>query len=430
MQNSWLVFLGNFFSDTDIYIEILIAIFLVYWIFYRKLYRNIIDPLNFTILSAAFAISAPIFMLYENMIITEYYFYLGIISELTFLLGMRLFVNFKFGHKKTIKYKDEAIIKDFVLIYSCIYFSVKIIMYISYGVPLFDFSNHVDARLANGLLTKLSDAYSSVTLFVLLYSIVYMRKRKYIILFLLYASTMILDGSKVALIGVFFSYFYICLYREQFGIKIYKINKKFLLFFIPALIFMALLTLVTYNGYSYYFALLNFLARIAGNGDIFIFAYNGDILDYIIQNNDFVTVFVNHYLATLRLIPQEEYLGDIGYLMSSTIYNSIYATAGPNARHNIFGLVCFGAYGSLIYSFLLGASISLITRGLYRSKCMRFIPFIFYIILYGGVIKAPTELTLAVDYIIWGMLFNLFVIIGYILWKKIVQQEKVVSIIN
>lgn len=127
------------------------------------------------------------------------------------------------------------------------------------------------------------------------------------------------------------------------------------------------------------------LYRFVNFGDVFLYAYINDNIDYIIGDSAFIGLF-GGFLSVFRLFPSSDMYVPMGLQLALIVDPDMLFVAGPNPRHNIMGYHFFGEYGGVFFSFICGAVISF-----FRYRCFvyfnhTFVSFILYYLFMEAII--------------------------------------------
>jgi oligosaccharide repeat unit polymerase len=269
------------------------------------------------------------------------------------------------------------------------------------GIPLFSEGSRLGLYGGgSGIVKRILDVTQPVLIYFLIDRFFRLKKNVliriydiFILIFLI--MSLFLSGSKSNFLNIVFIMFFYKFYNY----KIYnnkkiskKINKYMLVIFSAAFISALIIIILTYNVDSIFFAFRSLLIRIVKYGDVFIFTYPVDVLESLDFGNWFLKIFKD-FLGMFRLIPWDELPASIGLKIYQYIYNTN-VIRGPNARHNIFGLVYFGFFGSVIYSFVIGYIISFVRNKIYFILKKNQISGIIYMLLVQIVIGFNTDISL------------------------------------
>ncbi len=110
---------------------------MVYFLFYRKYFISIWDPIFISLVFSTFASATPVF-LYLIGEITTYYFLIFLSTQLAFLIGVVSCKPFKFDAKPSVfKLEGENIaFKVFFLLIFFIHFGLQLVSYKLNGIPV------------------------------------------------------------------------------------------------------------------------------------------------------------------------------------------------------------------------------------------------------------------------------------------------------
>ena len=99
---------------------------------------------------------------------------------------------------------------------------------------------------------------------------------------------------------------------------------------------------------------------------------------------------MREYVAFFRLTPAEDIQMHLGLQISKSFYGND-AITQTNAKHNLFGYVNFGFYGSIIFSLILGLAIGYMRYIIFRNRGINWITGIPYILLNLGFISSVSD---------------------------------------
>ena len=131
--------------------------------------------------------------------------------------------------------------------------------------------------------------------------------------------------------------------------------------------------------------------RFASSGDTYFMAYPEHVVDMISSKGGFLAVFGN-LLAPFRIVHYEDMPESLGFQIHRIIFGYDDFT-GPNARHNVFGLVYFGQIGSMLFSLLLGMSVGFIRNSLSTFVRVGSAAEPLYVFLAISCVSAPVDFT-------------------------------------
>jgi hypothetical protein len=376
-------------SNINLFFIFIFSSILLHYFIFRNQIKSILDPYMLAAISSVFCL-AVIFLLYFSNYISFYLFLSYILTQVAFFLGLYTFrVRKKINVTKKIvpnnnKYSNIVAFYFF----SVIYIICQVVIFEIKGIPLF-----MESRLetfanggGTGILGRISDVSSIFSLYTFFLVIKIDKFRfseipKYIMILLIFI-TLFLSGSKSSFLIVFSVFWcYINFTQIKGGdyLSYFKLIKENIM---PILIFSLIIVLIiikvqtsNLNNISEN-ALNPFLLlslRLVHSGDVYWYAYPSNI--YLSINGDrwFSALFTDT-LGLLRIYDWDKLPEAIGITLKN-IHHPSDILQGPNARHNVFGLVYFGFYWSIFFSYSLGIVLSFI-----RNK----LPYIVNADIFGG----------------------------------------------
>lgn len=349
-----------FFPNQGMYFVCVIIMILLMYPLLKKYTHSIIDPLFFFIAMEILANAIPLFLfITKNCSITLFVYF--ILSQLSFWLG------FTSLYKKDFRFLDIHITNEYIFtkklfyIISFMYIAITLLSYIKFGIPIL-LSNRNDLYRNSGgwgILRYFTDFLSIFIMIYSFYQLLERRNRSYIYLLLVVVITIILGGAKSGIMKIFYCYFFYSLFYKKQSVTL---NKKYILILLT---FPILILFV--HSENIYNALLGLGERFVANGDCYIYAYPDNLLESIKIENPLKHIF-SPFLRPARLATYSGLTAEpIGTLL---VYESDYnlevlgITSAPNTKSSIAGWIYF-KWGGLIYSYILGFSISFI---IYRFR--------------------------------------------------------------
>ena len=376
-------------NNISLFFSILIfSVFLHYFVF-RSQVKSILDPFFLAVISSVFCLTV-VFLLYLTNNISFYLFASYILTQFGFILGLYTFKVKKSSldyNQGVVKYNNFNGLVGFYF-FSFVYLISQGLIFKLKGIPLF-----MESRLetfasggGTGILGRISDVSSifSIYAFFLVIKIDKFRISelfKYIV-FLLICITFFLSGSKSAFLIVFNVFWCYIIFAKIKGgnylayFKLLKDNIKLIL--ISSLLIVCFIIYIqsanpvnsANNGLNPIFALL---LRFVHSGDIYWYAYPNNVYLQIPDSHWFSALF-NDTLGFLRLQSWEKLPEAIGITFKN-IHHPSDIPQGPNARHNVFGLIYYGFFGSILFSYIVG-----LVLGFIRNK----LPYIIKNDIFGG----------------------------------------------
>ena len=354
-----------------------------YFIFRRYVY-SIFDPFMLIVLSLIFY-SIDIFFMYHLDAISDYYFYHFVFSQILFYTGIMLIKPIKLNRLVALS-TNKSICSDLLAEKSLYYLSSGIFVlsqiasFVIIGIPLF-----METRLMAyagggglGILGRIIPVTTTITLFLLVDRLFSTRKRgaiakSYDVAILIFTILSLLStGAKssiLAIVQLVFLYgFFVCRFKEYSGIlgKLQKFQRVFFTLAVVGAMGIIVIELVRVN-YEKINPLIMLLHRFIQSGDIFMYAYQDNVIEQMYRGNPFVVMFAD-LIGMLRIISWDDIPNQLGNQLYR-FYAGDELPKGPNPVHNVFGLFYFGYWGSLIFSFVMGYILSFT-----RNKLMYILP--------------------------------------------------------
>jgi hypothetical protein len=351
------------------------------WLF-RKQINSFFDPLFFTVVFTAFAATDVVFLWWLDQIDTRY-FVQFLSTEAAFILGVALFRSAKCRKNAFVRVGAEA--KRYLVVWhggerrflivlyvlsAVIFVVTQGVTYAVRGIPILYASRLEYYSVGGGIGTL--DRVLNITWFISCYLLMYCVATKVRIPrafhFLVGTSLVgsaILSGAKSTFIALLFAIFYFRFLRRgdparsTFDVFLAKLQKVVFIFSIVAAVFVICVQAVSSDPAV---VIQTLYVRFASSGDTYFMAYPEHVVDMISSKGGFLAVFGN-LLAPFRIVHYEDMPESLGFQIHRIIFGYDDFT-GPNARHNVFGLVYFGQIGSMLFSLLLGMSVGFIRNSL------------------------------------------------------------------
>lgn len=375
-------------NNISLFISLLFFSVFIHYIIFRSLVKSILDPYFLAVISSVFCLTV-VYLLYFTSNISFYLFMSYNLTQLGFILGI-----FTFKHKIPINKKKNLITEksnnnSLVAFYffSAVYIISQCLIYKLKGIPLF-----MESRLETfssgggaGVLGRISDVSSIFSLYTFFLVIKIDKFRiseipKYLILFLILI-TFFLSGSKSTFLIVFSVFWCYIIFTQIKGgdylvyLQLMKKNIKWIILF--SIVISSFIIYVQSNPNNASDNTLNpFLAlclRFVHSGDIFWYAYPDNV--YLkIPSNQWIAALLHDTFGFLRIQDWSNLPEAIGITLKD-IHHPSDVLQGPNARHNVFGLIYYGFFGSIFFSYSLGVFLSFV-----RNK----LPYILRADIFGG----------------------------------------------
>ncbi len=376
-------------NNISLFISLLFFSVFIHYIIFRSQVKSILDPYFLAVISSVFCLTV-VYLLYLTSNISFYLFMSYNLTQLGFILGI-----FTFKYKITINKKKNLINEknnnnnSLVAFYffSSVYIISQCLIYKLKGIPLF-----MESRLETfssgggaGVLGRISDVSSIFSLYAFFLVIKIDKFRiseipKYLILLLIFI-TFFLSGSKSTFLIVFSVFWCYIIFTQIKGgdylvyLQLMKKNMKWIILF--SILISSFIIYVQSNPDNASDNTLNpFLAlclRFVHSGDIFWYAYPDNV--YLkIPSNQWIAALLHDTFGLLRIQDWSNLPEAIGITLKD-IHHPSDVLQGPNARHNVFGLIYYGFFGSIFFSYSLGVFLSFV-----RNK----LPYILRADIFGG----------------------------------------------
>jgi hypothetical protein len=375
-------------NNIGLFISLLFFSVFIHYIIFRSLVKSILDPYFLAVISSVFCLTV-VYLLYFTSNISFYLFMSYNLTQFGFILGIFTFKNKIPINKKenliTEKSNNNSLIAFYF--FSAVYIISQCIIYKLKGIPLF-----MESRLETfssgggaGVLGRISDVSSIFSLYAFFLVIKIDKFRiseipKYLILLLIFI-TFFLSGSKSSFLIVFSVFWCYIFFTQIKGgdyfvyFRLMKKNmKRIILFSILISTFIIYLQSNPNNASDN--TINPFLAlclRFVHSGDIFWYAYANNV--YLkIPSNQWIAALLHDTFGLLRIQDWSNLPEAIGITLKD-IHHPSDVLQGPNARHNVFGLIYYGFFGSIFFSYSLGVFLSFV-----RNK----LPYILRADIFGG----------------------------------------------
>ncbi len=421
--NGWYEFL---ISLNDNYITFfLILIFILniyYWILHKKI-NSFWDPFCLPFIFSACACSVVVYMYFVDLLFKIEYLYTFFMTEFAFLIGF-LFIKSidfsKINHNRSCSIHFNMYL---YIIFSMIFLILQIFSWLLIGNPLQASGSRLEFyNTGTGTFIIIIKAILPVLIWLILDRFFYYKSNilekiyDFFVIICVFLS-LILSGAKSATLIFIYIMFFYKIYNKNIN---EKINKMIKYAFCYAIIGMFIVLAIETNESNIIFLPIRFFLRLVASGDIFTYVYSANLFDVIKTNNFFVDIF-SPLAAMLRLIEYEEVNKSIGQQIWNLFTEG---NRGPNPRHNIFGILYFGEFGGIIFSFIIGLLMSYIRNKLFYALSGNLILYFIYLELYINVGSFLSGgLSMAISNIVSFCIINLLIFspsywIYSVLYKK------------
>ena len=417
------------------FLIILICSLGIYTLLYRKWFVSILDPFFWAAIMSCFGFAVVVFMYIEGAIQTKY-----LVSYLTtqfaFIFGA-LFCNrvgFHSLFNKTVYLHHQyPIIQLIHLICMIGVVCLQLFVYGTDGIPMF-----MDSRLeagqggtGAGLLYRFISIWGLIAFILSLYTI--NLKKKTLIYYLsccfiiFYIITLFLGGSKAALLTIAnLLFIYAILFSTPSHNLLHllkKHEKKIILLSVAAGVGIIVIASKG-NSTNLLLSLASLTTRFVYSGDIYWYLYPNGYIELLDSSRPFANLFKD-FLGMTRLVDWSQLPEHLG-ITTYQFHHTADTLMGPNARHNVFGYVMFGMYGSILFSFCLGAITGTIRNIFFQASKAHLILKIVIAILYQKIWLLETDITLVTtefDSLIITSLTLIILIVGLLSLNALLNQK-------
>ena len=279
---------------------------------------------------------------------------------------------------------------------------IQLYVYRSEGIPMF-MESRLEAGKGGtgaGLLYRFLSIWGIIAFMLSLYTINLRKKTLTFYLscgfIIFYILTLFLGGSKAALLTVanlLFIYAILFSTPSHNLLSLLKKHEKTIILLSIAAGMGVILVASHGSGNNLLLSLASLATRFVFSGDVYWYLYPGGYIELLDSSRPFASLF-SDFLGMTRLAHWDqlpEHMGITTYLF----HHSSDIIIGPNARHNVFGYVMFGMYGSILFSFFLGAITGTVRNIFYQASEAHILIKVFIAVLYQKVWLLETDITLA-----------------------------------
>lgn len=364
-------------DNLSLSLGLLFLFIVVHYLIFRKYVTSVLDPILLPVISSVFSM-ADVYLLFFTNSISTYLFINFNLTQLAFWFGLFYFktkINSKFNTLKTNTFSNNFNNTLSFYFFSIIYLCSQVLIYVTKGIPLLK-----ESRLetfadggGEGVLGRIVDVTSIFCLYSF-FKIIKVGKLsfsdvpKYVIIILIFL-TFLLTGSKSTFLNLFLVFWCFIIFNRIKGNdseKYINIIKKYRLrIFVFILTVVSLIIFVQINyadNENKLNPLVSLFIRFIHSGDVYWYAYPNNVYLNIKSNAWFSALFTD-FLGLFRIVGWNNLPEAIGITFKD-IHHPSDIPSGPNARHNVFGLIYYGFFGGILFSFLLGVIISFVRNKL------------------------------------------------------------------
>lgn len=345
-----------------IYIICLLISIFIFWKIIKVSSSSWLNPIRFVIFAFSIGFSVLLFLNYCNVVSFLTFLYTVVSIVIFWITFISIYRNKQI--KINLKLSDEPIIAKYLFYASYIlYILFTLFSYKVLGIPIFNDDSRLATYTGSGLgfIARLSPVLYIYSLFYIIHLFfTYISLRRRILSFLLLIPLIIigvLSGSRSSFLGIIFAFWGYQTFFLQKEPKLLKFKWLILPF-----ILISIFTFSIQSAGDYRQACFDFLNRIVSCGDLYWEALPNEVWKSVTINKPFEFTFMG-LLGPLHILNPNLAEIPIGFQLTNIIYPSIAGrSTGPVALFPVFGLVCFGYVGGLIFSFLQAVLASLLFK--------------------------------------------------------------------
>lgn len=351
-----------------------VAALAISWLFFKRLMERTtsswMNPVRFNMFTFSIGAGVVIFLYGTGKIGAPIFLYT--IGSMLLFWGVFAAIYNNRPREINFRFTEEEKLAR-CLFYACflIYILLTLLTYKLFGIPIFNDDSRLATYTGSGLgfigrLMPIMVTYSTFYIFHRFFSsrggvrILYLSYLLPIILF------GILSGSRSSFLGLIFAFW---------GYKTFYLHsepklKDYKYLLIPFLL-ISVATFALQASGNLGTAVLGFAERVIACGDLYWEALPDNTWQQVVVDHPFQFTFMG-LLGPMRILDASQAEIPIGYQLTSLVYPTIKgASVGPVALFPVFGLVCFGIGGGLIFSFLQGLlAASLFKLAFIRSRSL------------------------------------------------------------
>ena len=406
---------GDFFlllyGNLWLYFLSLVISFFSFFVFYKRYFISIWDPILVSLVFSAFACATPIFLFMLGKI-SWFYFLVFLSTQLAFLVGLLVCkpLNPRVENSTIYKLEHEQLaFKIFFILVFFIHLILQLYIYKENGIPVFMFSKleiygAADIlQFENRIVTILYPFLS----FCAVYFLFTKKSFGFRIFTWIAIIWVIINGILSASRGFFLiigeSIFILLIFYDTLEtkftfIKFRMLERKMILW---SIVFALLVIMVQFSDGSNPFYVLAY--RLAASGDSYYMSLPNGVIDQMDHGHGLISIFSSP-LKMFGLIKDSQMPESIGYQLVH-YYTPGLDFTGPNSRHTLIGYLYLGLGGAIVFSFTLGFVASFVRNMLYYVCRKNKLTVLLYLGLLIFVSKFEMDYFTAQSYFINFLLF-------------------------
>lgn len=383
----------------------------------RITYISFVDPLFYQIVMAGFANTVPLFLFIVGEIEPNYFVYF-VLAESFFWGGFMLGLKKRINENKKILVNEQLFAKIMYSIFFVAICVLNVSTYFFWGIPAFSESRN-ETFVGSGGWGAISHLTPFMMFYCVFYSfyLIHIGRVKFVAytVFFCIAMFCILSGSRSSLLIFASSYF---------TYNYFYLNK------LPSKRVVKLIMIIAISGAMLIFsfsvsqggligALLAFVYRVVGNGDIYWLAFPNEMITGVDSSPWYIDLFYSP-LYSLRILDYADSKPLIGYqlVVLNNYGRAAYTAIGANIRPPVYGYYHFG-WGGLIFSFIIGYLVAFGVKNIVRMFPKGILGIsmgaFFYIQIMAMFIDPPLGIAFIFDAVLGGgLLLFIFMFIAFV----------------
>ena len=414
-----------------LYVSIVISIYILYVLLFRRYCKSLIDPLTLMLFFSANAASTPIFLFITSQITVKYFVFF-IITQITFFIGFLIIPPIKVntcGYELEKKEVPTQVIIILFVIITILNNFTQLLSYYLFEIPIFAESRITVYGESGGygqIFNRILNITYPCSILLTIYFIIkgqgFIKKYALINIIVLLIFT-VLKGAKSGFMIFATSFFIYSMYSTRWGnVKFYNNLKKYSLKFLLFASLIAVLVILISNPSDN--PLFFLLIRLGMSGDIYYMTYPNDIIELIPKSSNWVLNLFSGPLSSFGFVDRSLVPEPMGFFLSDYHTSGVITNRGPNARMSAFAYVYIGYFSSFLYSFFIGFIFSYIRNILFYKLPQNILGCMFYFLLLSFAIKLEPDFHTALSDLVNIIFIFLPIVVFTIIFSNFLTNAK------
>ena len=353
------------YDNVLIYLLSLLLSIIIFYKVITKTSSSWFNPLRFQVFTFTLGFSIILFLFFTNNVSRVTFVYL-LFSIAIFWITFLIIYKNKQKDVNIVFFKEPLLAQYLFWFSYIIYIGLTIFSYKRLGIPLIEDANE-KSRLTTyvgsglGFIARITPILATYSTFYIIYLIdreVFFRKRlKGILLLLPIIIFGILSGSRSSFLSIIFIFWgYRLMYtRVEPNVKDYKM-------LIVSFVLMSLFSFSIRGSSNFAQSSYLFFERAVSAGDLYWDSLPNENWEKVIIKNPIEYTLMG-FFGPMRILDASKAEIPIGFQLTEIVFpDYIDKSTGPVALFPIFGLVCFGYIGGLVFSFIQSLIVSLLLK--------------------------------------------------------------------